>query len=119
MGYKENLYWNTLWTAMELALTVSRTEQNELSKMIHWILFLTNELSSNWKCNHVHMSYFLPASMMLLIKPYMFVHASFCSHNGFLCLVSIQETSNHKLDFVMFRHAMHEQFEYFHHWKFS
>ncbi len=32
MGYKENLYWNTLWIAMELASTVSRTEQMNLAK---------------------------------------------------------------------------------------
>jgi hypothetical protein len=75
MGYKENLYWNTLWIAMELALTVT----NELSKMIHWILFLTNEISSNWKCNHVHMSCFFVGFhdvdyQALCLSTYLFVH---------------------------------------------
>lgn len=120
MGYKENLYWNTLWIAMELALTVSRTEQMNLAK---WSTGFCS-----WQMNFLpignvimficHVFYWVLWCCLLSL---MFVHVSFCSHNGFLCLVSIQETSNHKLDLVMFRHAMHEllKFEYFHDWKFS
>jgi hypothetical protein len=96
-----------------------RYSQIELSKMIHWILLLTNVLPiGNVIMFICHVVCWVPWCCLLSL---MFVHISFCSHNGFLCLVSIQETSNHKLDFVRFKHAMHEslQFEYFHHWKFS
>jgi hypothetical protein len=107
MGYKENLYWNTLWLQWSLHFTVSRTEQMNLTK---WSTGFCS-----WQMNFLpignvimficHVFCWVPWCCLLSL---MFVPVSFCSHNGFSCLVSIQEISNHKLDLVIFRHAMHE-----------